>query len=90
MQRYGFSYFLYYAAITVPQIIVTNTEREMTKRVILINAFFIIFNLFVLQSNNYLLFFDMQIKRVFIYKQRKTENIYRKTIKTIRFSIYKV
>lgn len=32
----------------------------------------------------------MQIKRVFAYKQRKKDYIYRKTIKLIRFSIYTI
>ncbi|EEF89837.1 hypothetical protein BACCELL_02555 [Bacteroides cellulosilyticus DSM 14838] len=37
--------------------------------------------------NNNLSFFDMQIKRYFLRLTSKTENIYRKTIKKVRFSI---
>lgn len=37
--------------------------------------------------DNHLSFFDMQIKGLFLKPPRKTENIYRKTIKKVRFTI---
>lgn len=37
--------------------------------------------------DNHLSFFDMQIKWLFLKPPRKTENIYRKTIKKVCFTI---
>ncbi|RGT48769.1 hypothetical protein DWX27_17935 [Bacteroides intestinalis] len=72
----------------IPQRTAINMEREITNKEILINAFFIIVNLYMfLLFNNNLSFFDMQIKRYFLRLTSKTENIYRKTIKQVCFSI---
>lgn len=56
-------------------------ESDKTSSVMLINAFFIT-KTFLIKPffNNYLSFFDMQRKCLFLNCARKTRKIYRKTI----------